>query len=175
MDDINKNGLEEVDKDAQYLDNFRSIISDIHMFSELTEDDIDDLSKYLSKYKAVSGVEVTREGDTEGYMCIVVKGKLEVMKNGATDDEYQRIAVIRAGRTIGEMTLLDELPHSATIVTSEDSIFLILTKSMFDDMIAQNMALGIKILKIIARLVSLRLRQTSGVLVDVLQNQNNFY
>ncbi len=175
MNNINKIGLEEVYKDVEDQDNYRKMITGIHMFSELNDDDIDDLSHYLTKYTAESGIEVTKEGDTEGYMCIVVDGKLEVRKVAATEDEYQRIAVVKAGRTIGEMTLLDDLPHSATIVTVQDSVFLVLTKEMFNEMLEENKTLGIKIMKIIARLVSLRLRQTSGVLVDILQTQNSIY
>jgi CRP-like cAMP-binding protein len=166
MNNINKKGVVEADRDGEFLSKFRKIISDINIFSELDDGEIDELAKYLTEYSADAGVEITREGDTEGFMCILVKGRLEVLKHMTVQEDSKRLAIIRPGRTIGEMTLLDGLPHSATVVTSGDSVFFILTKNMFDKMNMENMALALKIFRIIAKLVSLRLRQTNGVLVD---------
>ena len=169
----NKNGLTEIYKDIKSLDDFREMITGIHMFSELSSEEIDALSNYLTMYKADSGVMITDEGDSEGYMCTLIEGKLEVRKNTTIEDNSKRLTVIRPGSTIGEMTLLDHLPHSATVIASEDSVLLVLVNSMFDKMLVENIQLGLNILKIIARLVSLRLRQTSGVLVDYIQTDEN--
>lgn len=69
---------------------------------------------------------------------------------------------------IGEMSLIDGLPYSAPIRTIEACTLILLTRNNCTQCVQQHPALGVKLLLEIARLISLRLRQTSGQLVDAL-------
>ena len=75
---------------------------------------------------------------------------------------------MREGKSIGEMSVVDGMHHSATVVALEESELLLLTKHNFDMLLEKNPAVGLVMMRKIANLMSLRLRQTSGVLVDYL-------
>ena len=70
---------------------------------------------------------------------------------------------------MGEMSILDELPYSATAIATEDTTVVLITKNNFDDMTEKHPELGLKVMRKIAKLLSLRLRQTTGILLDYLE------
>jgi CRP-like cAMP-binding protein len=68
------------------------------------------------------------------------------------------------------MALIDGEPRSATCITAMPCKLVILTKENFLRILAEQPGLGVKIVMKIARLLSQRLRKTSGMLVDYLEN-----
>ena len=60
------------------------------------------------------------------------------------------------------MSLIDEEPRSAAAVAAEDTLLLILTQESFAQILHTYHALGVKLLMKITRMVSQRLRSTSG-------------
>ena len=67
------------------------------------------------------------------------------------------------------MSLLDDLPYSATATAKDLTKLVLITRHNFERLTEEHPILGVKMLKKIARLMSLRLRQTTGVLVDHLE------
>lgn len=105
------------------------------------------------------------EGDRESYMFVLAIGKLQIIKRDE-DNTNKKLAIIRAGKSIGEMSVIDGMHHSATAVVLEEGKLLLLTKGSFDLLLSKNPVIGLILMKKISNLMSLRLRQTSGVLVD---------
>ncbi len=66
------------------------------------------------------------------------------------------------------LALIDGEPRSATCVATEPSVLLALTQAGFQRLCEERPALALKLLTRIAKLMSRRLRQTSGRLVDYL-------
>ena len=69
---------------------------------------------------------------------------------------------------MGEMSILDELPYSATAIATKTTKVVLITKSDFDKLTEKFPDLGLRVMRKIARLLSLRLRQTTGILLDYL-------
>lgn len=69
------------------------------------------------------------------------------------------------------MGVTDGEPYSASVITSTDSLILILTRDGFDSVIAGNEHIGIGLLPKIAGIISSRLRHTTGRLADLLANR----
>ena len=65
---------------------------------------------------------------------------------------------------------VDDQPHSATAIANEDSNLLMLTRMNFERLTQEEPVLCNRVLTQIARLLSLRLRQTTGILVDHLDH-----
>jgi CRP-like cAMP-binding protein len=76
------------------------------------------------------------------------------------------LSVLTKGKTFGEMVLFDGEPRSATIVSADDTVLLILTRENLDRLIRESPGLAAKILLRLGKLLSQRLRVTSGMLVD---------
>ncbi len=142
------------------------------MLRDFSRQDIEQIAHYVSAYEAPKGTVVLREGEKQSYMFILVSGRLDIFKKADSvtyGDKPKKIATVRKGKSVGEMSLLDGLGHSATAVAAEPVEILLVTKNQFDRLLKTHPVLGVKLLRRIAALMSLRLRQTSGVLIDYLK------
>jgi CRP-like cAMP-binding protein len=81
------------------------------------------------------------------------------------------ITKLGKGQTIGEMALVDELPRSATVKTCSPSSLTVLSRKDFEELAVQSPEIAIKILKYLARSLSLSLRKTSNRLSDNLYGE----
>jgi CRP-like cAMP-binding protein len=118
-------------------------------------------------YRANKGVTIFKEGDKGMYMCVLATGLVDIFKL-TPQNESKKVATVRPGKSMGEMSLLDDLPHSATAIAREDCTLLMLTKMNYERLMQEQPVLGNALLTQIARLMSLRLRQTTGILMDYL-------
>jgi CRP/FNR family transcriptional regulator, cyclic AMP receptor protein len=137
--------------------------------AQWTEDfsrkEIEIFVRYLDTSRIKKDTPVFHEGAREAYMCIVVKGSVKVLKQNEKH-QGKTLSVLPKGKTFGEMVLFDGEPRSATIVSVEDTVLLILTKENLDRLIKESPGLAAKILLMLGKLLSQRLRVTSGMLVD---------
>ena len=66
---------------------------------------------------APAGTEVIHEGGNTGHLFVLIEGRLEVVKGDTV------VAVItEPGAVFGEMSVLLELPHTATVRAASDSV-----------------------------------------------------
>ena len=146
-----------------------AMLEKAQMFKDLEWSQIEALSGYVELYRAAPGGVLFREGDRGDFMCIVLQGKLEVHKEN-TQHVDKTVSTVYAGRSLGEMTIVDGEPRSATAVAIEPSILAVLTQQNFLLIMREKPALSAKLLLKIAQLLSQRLRLTSGILVDYLES-----
>jgi len=96
-----------------------------------------------------------------------MSGIVEVQKQRPHGAGQIVIARYDRGGVLGEMALIDGKPRSATIISTEITELYIMTKQALDDMIESKPQLAVKFLKGLARILSLKLRETSGLFADV--------
>lgn len=161
--------MEQLGAGSKYRDKLCTMLEGIQMFDDFTRQEVEVLANYMQAYEAAAGTQVFREGNREGYMCFVVTGKLDIIKDTGGSGPA-KITVVRSGKTIGEMSVIDGLPHSATAMVSEQATLVMMTKNNFERVCVDHPAIALKMLIKIAKLMSLRLRQTSGVLVNYLHS-----
>lgn len=145
------------------------MIENAQMFHDFEWAQIEALSSYLRVYRARPGTILFREGDKGDFMCILIKGNLEIHKEDNRRID-KTVTTVHPGRSIGEMTMVDGEPRSATAVVAETSMLAVLTQEKFMQIMREKPALAAKMLLRIAQLLSQRLRLTSGMLVDYLEN-----
>jgi len=143
-----------INKELEYL------ISEIPIFKELNAEDTKILSTFLFPKDLAIGGLVCKEGQHGSFLSFVSKGELEIVKK--LDGKEVTISTIGEGDTLGEMALIDGLTRSATVKACKPSTILILRRDDFNNLLAQHPEVGIKILKGIARLLSLNLRKASA-------------
>ena len=136
------------------------MISDIPIFNELDNDDIEILHQYLFPKDLEKNGLVCKEGQHGSFLSFVSRGVLEVIKT--LDGKEVTIATLKIGDTLGEMALIDGLTRSATVRASQPSTILILRRDDFNSLLEKHPHIGIKILKGITRLMSLNLRKASA-------------
>lgn len=125
------------------------------------------LAYYVDLYSIKKGEVIFRQGDDAPFMAIVQGGKIEVKKEGHAGDE-QTIALIGEGHIIGEMSLIDGAPRSASAITAEESKLFILTDEDFQGIRKNQPSLWGALLVRFIKTITQRLRRSSGQFVDLL-------
>lgn len=139
----------------------------ISLFDELTPNELGIAADYMNFFQFEKGKTLFKEGDPGDYVCFIVEGGVEIIKSTVTEQQAV-IATIRKGNTLGEMSIIDNIARSATARAKQDTTLVILSKKGFNTILEKHPRVGIKILKGIARLLSLNMRRTSSHLADYL-------
>ena len=104
------------------------------------------------------------QGDPGDAMFVVVSGELEVILH--QEDREETIATLTAPQFLGEMTLIDKQPRSATVRATTDWVLLALS---YDNIysFARAHRMGFTCLVInIAKTVSTRLRDMNAAVLE---------
>ena len=141
-------------------------------FDRLSMNEMDLVANHIHIVELDPGEFLFKEGDKGDSVFFIVKGELDVIKeprgrNGWGIDNVV-ITKLSKGRTIGEMSVIDKIPRSATVKAVKKSLLVAITGTGFDLVLKDYPEIGIKILKGMAKLLSLNLRKTSSNLVDSL-------
>lgn len=169
VDTIKLEGLELLGDGRQFQEELCAMIEQAPMFSSLSHPEVEKLSAYLRGYRAKKGATIFKEGGKGMFMCIVVTGRVDIFKE-TPEHGKKKVATVRPGKSMGEMSLLDDLPHSASSVAHEDTTLLMLTRMNYEKLTDEQPILCNRLLTQIARLMSLRLRQTTGILLDYIDH-----
>ncbi len=140
----------------------------IPIFNTLDTRQINVLASYVNWFSFDKDVILFHEGDEGDYFGFIASGSLEVLKESSHGKNVV-IATLNEGRTLGEMAMADSFPRSATVRTKTEVTLLMLKRKSFDLLCEQHAAIGIIILRELARLLSLYLRRSSGILADHLE------
>lgn len=94
-----------------------------------------------------------REGDEADAIYLVRSGALAAFRNGALG-RSDLIGYIRAGEPVGEMSMLDETPHQASVYALRDSELVRLPKASFERLTNKHASL----MRELSRMMLARLR-----------------
>jgi len=152
---------------SHFKDNVCLILEASRLFQGFSRDEMDTLLHYAHAYQVPESTEMYTEGEFGNYLTFIIKGKADIIKT-AKGPRNKKLATVRAGSSLGEMSLVDNLPSSATAITKEETIVLVLTKENLETMLREHPLFGSRFVMRIAWQLSVRLRQTSGMLIDYL-------
>jgi CRP-like cAMP-binding protein len=142
------------------------VLDGLELFREFSYAELKQIGRYLGWENKKQGDVIFAEGDEGNYMLILVEGKLSVFKGG--EHGSQLLCHEGKGRIVGEMALLDRERRSATCKADVDCELLILHEDGLRRMTAESPQLAYRFMFNLARLLSRRLRRTSGMLVEFL-------
>jgi len=150
-------------------DNFIELLSEVPLFNDLNFDELSMLEDHMNVMDIEKDAILFQEGEEGDYVCFVLEGCLEVVRKTKGNNNIV-IATLSKGDTIGEMSILDQIVRSATIRAYEKSKVVSLTSSDFEHILNEYPKIGVKILKGISRYMSLNMRRTSKLFVDLSEN-----
>jgi CRP/FNR family cyclic AMP-dependent transcriptional regulator len=157
-----------VEEPGQNIKQRAELLDQTRWVNEFSWPEIETLAFYMQIQKAVKDVYICHEGSEDNAMFIIAKGSVSILKEGA-NKKQKVIASLGPGQTLGEMSLLDGEPRSASARAASDLVLLTLSKPGLEMLIREKPALAVKFVIKLARQMSQRLRMTSGVLVDHLR------
>ncbi len=166
---------------------------DAAMLEDLTPAETDTLGALMPRVRAQPGQALIREGDVGDWMLIILSGTVDVIKisvggnvpispygpgrdEGASGQVHQgvsRLAVIKHGAAVGEMSMLDAAPRYASCIAIDQVEAGVLTRAAVAHLIHEHPAIGAKLLVKLTQLLAQRLRNTSNQLVRLLQARDD--
>lgn len=138
----------------------KEFLRQLPLFVGLKEPDLDRLSEAAEPMVIEKGHLLIEEGEPADSLYVVLDGEFEVTKR--VGDEEVVLSVRRAGEVIGEISLLDQSPRSATVRALRKSRVLMVSQAAFQQVLACSPSAVAAVLQS----VTSRLRSTEMLLVQ---------
>jgi len=146
------------------------------LLRDFTPAEADLLGAGMLRVRAQPGQMLIAEGEASDWMMLLLYGTVDVGKRkiGAEVDKEEpgdttRLAVLKEGAVIGEMSMLDGEPRYASCWALSEVEAAVLTRSAVARLISAHPGVGAKLLVKLTQLLAQRLRNTSSQLVKVLR------
>ena len=133
-------------------------LKSINLFKEMNDQELDVVSKKIFEKTYKKGSTLFVEGMPGEVLYIVTEGCVEISKK--TRDGETLITTIMPGDIVGEMSLIDAGPRSASGRTGADSKLVVVTKRSFNEMLDSDPGIAAKILMALLKILNKRLRMT---------------
>ena len=147
----------------------REQLRDIGLFGGLDDESLDALTGELRASLFDPGALVMKEGDHAREMFVVLSGELEVVRHSANGSEG-RVALLGPGNWVGEMSIIDPQPRSASVRALAPSILLVVTTEDLDRLYRRDMKSYLLVVLNIAREMARRLRVADGMIAGFLSS-----
>jgi CRP-like cAMP-binding protein len=146
------------------------------LLQEFTPQEADLLGAHMLRVRAQPGQLLIEEGEASDWMLLLLSGTVDVGKRkvGAVSDREDatsttRLAVIKEGAVIGEMSMLDGEPRYASCRALSQVDAAVLGRSAVGALTASHPTVAAKLLVKLTQLLAQRLRNTSNQLVKALR------
>ena len=144
----------------------REFVSRIPIFAGLPQRVMDLITTTMRVVQVVPGAQLLREGEQARSMFFVKDGELEILKHGKGGAEYQ-LAILKVGDCVGEMSLIDIQPRSATARAIGAATLYVLDLSEIGKLYTSDVEAYALLVLNISREISRRLRVADEVLANM--------
>ena len=117
------------------------------LFADLSRKELIQLARLTDDAEVPDGKVLCREGDLGREFFVLVEGSVEVATKG------RRVTTLGAGDFVGEISLLEPTPRTATVTAKTPLRFFVLTPKDFRQMLDENPSFERKVLRALARRV----------------------
>jgi CRP-like cAMP-binding protein len=162
--------LEYLGDATRFAGQMQALIPKCPLLENFSLNEVRLLAHFMDVYRAEPAMEIIREGDGGDFMLMVLEGRIEVQKRDRWNTP-QQLASVDAGRTLGEMSMIDGEARFATCVVVEPALLAVLSRESLARIIVEQPLLGAKILMELVLMLSQRLRATSERLLGLLDEQ----
>ncbi|MEX0602796.1 MAG: Crp/Fnr family transcriptional regulator [Bacteroidota bacterium] len=152
-----------------------SFLRNVPIFSELGDPDLEKISKLGTRQKYKKGNIIVLEQEAGAALFVIVSGKVKVVR---TDEDGREVilSIFGPGEFFGEMSLLDGLARSATVVATAKAELFMIHRREFLDLLAEFPSVAIALLaelttrlrKADMQIKSLSLKDAAGRVANVL-------
>jgi CRP/FNR family cyclic AMP-dependent transcriptional regulator len=162
--------LEYLGDAVRFAPQIHGLIPKCPLLENFSPSEVRLLAHFMEVYRAEPGMEIIREGEGGDFMMMVIEGRVDVNKRDRWNTP-QPIAQVEAGRTLGEMSMIDGEPRFATCVALEPTLIAVLDRENLARIIVEQPLLGAKLLMELVLMLSQRLRATSEKLLGLMDEQ----
>ncbi len=131
-------------------------LAEIPLFSALSKRDLQRIAKASNEITREAGAMLVDQGDAGREAFVIIDGTATVKRNG------RKVATLGPGDSIGELSLLDHGPRTATVTADTDMTVLVLSAREFSGVIEEVPGLAHKLMVELAKRVRELDRQIYG-------------
>ncbi len=124
----------------QHLEHLRNV----PLFAGLSKKELEKLARASDEVNMTAGSLVVDQGQTGREAFVLLDGTVTVKRNG------RKVTTLGSGDVLGEMSLLDHGPRTATVVCDTDCTMLVLEQRHFIGVLDDLPGLGVKLLTTLA-------------------------
>ena len=149
------------------MDSLAETLRKTPLFSGLDDADIDQVAEQTALRQYPKNTVIVNQGDDTDSFYIIIKGKVDVFLH---NDKGKEIIINTLGEceSFGELAPLGGIPRQASIITTEDSSFGIISRQIFMDTLLTKPAVSMRIIDLlITRIQDLAEEVSSLALEDV--------
>ncbi len=145
----------------------RDVLKSFPLFADLDDEELTDIEKIVMTKKFSKDEIILYQFDPGDSLYMIAGGRVKVVLF-SKDGKEVLLSTLGTSDFFGEMSLLDGMPRSASVVALEDSELIVLKRRDFLDLIRNHPEIALKILTELSR----RLREAdrkigSLILMDV--------
>jgi CRP/FNR family cyclic AMP-dependent transcriptional regulator len=115
------------------------------LFEGLSRKELEELAKLADDLEVPPGKVLTRQGDTGREFFVLMDGEVEVERDGSS------LGKRGAGDFIGEISLLEDMPRTATVTATTQLRLFVLTAQSFRSVVEAQPEVENKVLRTLAR------------------------
>ncbi|MGH7043348.1 MAG: cyclic nucleotide-binding domain-containing protein [Acetobacteraceae bacterium] len=129
----------------------------LYVLGQMDDLDVQWLARVGGRRRVAAGQPIIRQGEASPSLFILLDGELSVDIVGRG-----RVALLRQGEVIGEMSFVDSAPPSATVSGVGEAVVLDIPKHDLEAKIAADAGFGLRFYRAIALFLADRLRIAQG-------------
>jgi CRP-like cAMP-binding protein len=149
----------------------REVLADVPLFKALSDEELEAVEK-IAQTKTFKANDILIEEDSSGgAFFVVLSGRVDVeIRPPLSSDPPQRIATLKPGEVVGELSLVDGHRRSASARAISAVDALALDEKQFRALMQREPAIGFKVMRELARVLSARVRDTNLKLRNALSD-----
>jgi len=136
------------------------------LFKELTPAEINNLAPLFFEKNYSKNSTLFVEGMSGEILYVIKKGAVQISKKGNGNDEVV-LATLKEGEFLGEMSLIDNRPRTATARVSDEAILLVMTKKAFNSLLEKYPDIALKVVLVFLKIANERLRKANESIKQV--------
>ena len=162
---------------CEQLSRWPGLMEQSVLLQDFSAAEVDVLGSLMLHVRGQPGQMLIVEGDANDWMMLLLRGTVDVGKRIGPEAERElrgdntRLAVLRTGSVLGEMSMFDGEPRYASCWALSEVEAAVLDRAAVARLIRARPDIGAKLLVKLTQLLAQRLRNTSSQLVKVLRRQ----
>ncbi len=155
-------GADEMRRSAR-LDTLRKInfLNDMQLFQDLAQIELLKILRVIYEQVYTRGDLVIQQGERSAAIYLIVEGAVAVSRDG------KHLATLKEGEHFGELSLFESSASSVSVhAATEETLLLAIPLQQFKDFIADDLALGNRLLWNVLRQLARHMEQMNERIVD---------
>lgn len=124
----------------------KAFLRRVPMFAGLADSQLDTLASASLRRSFPRNRTIVAEGEPSQSLYLLLSGRAKVQRSDAEGKEVI-LAIIGSGEFFGEMSLIDDAPRSASVITIEPCDFIAIQKDSFKATLAQSPDMAMQIMR----------------------------